>query len=128
MADQQIAKPRTGMVNPATYKMPEVHLGQTVIWYDGGNIADRPFAAIVVGVGSETVSLAIVPAGSHNLMVRDGVRHVGDPNRRAIKIEDAGAWDHTNEAYERQAAHDMIRQMWDALGGESGLAKLKAGK
>jgi len=83
--------------------IPEVFLGDLVLWYDGGTKNDTPFAAIVTAGGpGGIVSLWIVGPGAHNGMVRDGVRHVNDP-RKVIELDaEHGRWDHTPRYYALQ--------------------------
>lgn len=99
------------------YKMPEVHVGQGVLWYDAGDINARPYAAIVTAVGDEAIAVWIIGPGAHNGMTRDGVRHVGDPNKRPESVTDAGCWDHTEQTYKLEAVAEMLLRLKKELEG-----------
>jgi hypothetical protein len=74
--------------------MPEVEIGQVVHWFPD-NPGTNATAALVTGVGTETISITIFADGYVNGLTRDGVRHASDPKRRHINNEEAGCWDHT---------------------------------
>jgi hypothetical protein len=99
------------------YTPPPVSLGQMVIWWDcGESDTSTPFAAVVTGVGTEALSLMILPPSSHNAMVRDGVRHNSDPNRSPALDTECGTWDYTDETYELHRLRDMVERLTKALG------------
>ena len=82
-----------------SYKMPKVHQGQVVLWYDGGDRGGEPSAAIVTRVGDETVNVSVISPDCYNFRIRDGVRHLDDPHDRRSRHDDVrdhpGCWDYT---------------------------------
>lgn len=88
----------------AKYRMPEVNLGDIVLWSyrPGGD----PAPAFVTQVGQEAIGLVYFPPDSRVGTPRDGVRHVSDP--AAARVEsDAGVFDFT-------ATHKRLLALADA--------------
>lgn len=79
----------------SSYKMPEVEPGMFVYWYPGGEKSRIPHTAIVTALGFDSLCLSIVDQNSHNLLIRDGVRHMDDPRARATEMFENGGWDYT---------------------------------
>lgn len=73
---------------------PYVEVGMSVLWYpDGTPRNGQP--AIVSDLGMDSVCLNIITPSNYNFIIRDGVRHVDDPQARSQDMMDTGAWDHT---------------------------------
>lgn len=77
------------------YEMPAVEVGQLVIWFPTGAKSNDGLPAIVTNVHARTVALSVFSLNTYNLLLRDGVRHVGDPTSRQTELMESGAWDHT---------------------------------
>lgn len=78
------------------WKHPEVEVGDVVHWYPDDAEDQKPFAAIVSSVGIRgTLCLSIINPNSYNFMVRDGVRHRGDPFAKTDDLRENGFWQHT---------------------------------
>jgi hypothetical protein len=74
---------------PASFRMPSIYLGEIVLWSHakGGDT----YAGIVTRVGDKAISLFMMPPDSRRGEIRDGVRHVDDPELPKI-ISESGCW------------------------------------
>ena len=77
------------------YRMPDVSVGQIVLWRKG--VDSTPIAAIVTQVGHSSVNLSAFNPSYGNIEPVDGVKHVSDPTASVDLIEDLGNWDYTDE-------------------------------
>jgi hypothetical protein len=75
------------------FTMPRVSIGQTVLWYQGGNSNTKPYPVIVTEVGPRTINGAPV-LGRQELT---GIRHKDDPQAKEFEFREGGCWDHTQE-------------------------------
>jgi hypothetical protein len=92
-------------------RIPEVRLGDTVFWYDGGSKSSEPRVAFVTAVGFlGTISVAIIEVNAIMLNVRDGVRHVDDPSVRDAELQYSGGWEHREAYFKRQAEERQRRE------------------
>lgn len=91
------------------YRQPPVEIGQNVWWYPQmtPNEGNPPTAAIVVGVGIETINVQVI-GEFQNRLYRDGVRHIGDPRIRNQLDSDRGTWEHTPEHKRILALEELI--------------------
>ncbi len=78
--------------NESPYRMPEVLVGDTVLWSHAPGSDVAP--AVVTAVGPFAISVTIFPENSRGGLPRDGVRHVSDPALAKLQSE-AGVWRHT---------------------------------
>ncbi len=93
----------------APYKMPEVCLGETVLWQH--NFADQtPVAAVVTRVGSNAISVSIFPPDNKGCIPKDGVRHASDPGLDRI-ISNSGIWRHTDIGARLRAVEVLMESM-----------------
>jgi hypothetical protein len=74
------------------YERPKVDVGQIVYWYMAAG--SEPFAAIVTSMGARNLGLSIFGPGYSDMMTRDGVLHVSDPNADDSVDNDSGLWDY----------------------------------
>ncbi len=79
----------------AVFDMPRVSVGTIVLWYPDGSQVMEPLAAIVTRVHVRSLCLNIFSEGNYNMMVRDGVRHIKDPDLAKENVRQDGAWGHT---------------------------------
>ena len=70
-------------------------LNLDVMWYPDGDLDQTPHPAKIVGLGNTSVCLAIFEPDNHNLILRDGVKHVDDKTIRPNERIDQGLWEHT---------------------------------
>ncbi len=77
------------------FLMPRVYIGQIVCWYEGGSKGREPQAAIVTATHQRSLNLNIFDQRSYNMRVRDGVRHLNDPDARDSEKIEVGLWDFT---------------------------------
>lgn len=77
------------------FKMPPVEAGMAVLWYPGGTRNEKPFAALVSAVGDRSIAVNLIQSNTYNFVLRDGVRHVADPDIRPTERHESGAWDYT---------------------------------
>jgi hypothetical protein len=71
--------------------MPRAEIGQTVV-YDHGD-SDR--AALVLKVGTETLTLQVFDEHLRGGDVVSGVRHESDPDKVKVAASGVGVWRHT---------------------------------
>ena len=84
-------------LNTRTYDPPKVEVGQVVNWWAYGEDNGRPpVPAIVVAVGTRTVHLAVFSTMRKTVDIKDGVRHVKDPDAKRPEFVEVGAWSHTS--------------------------------
>ena len=95
---------------PPHFDMPPVQLGDTVFWLPGGDVAERPHAAFVTAVDSDSVALAITGPLIERFMVRDGVRHVDDPRARSDDVQQNGGWCHRDDYLTRPDVPERMKQ------------------
>jgi hypothetical protein len=90
----------------AAFQMPEVYIGEVVLWWpDGAPTAhDRPQPAVITGFAARTVSLSIIQKDGYALTPHDGVRHIDDPDLRKHDVRLVGGWE-----------HGPVRKMQEAL-------------
>lgn len=81
-----------------TKQVPEVTIGDRVMFYAGGDITHQPAAAIVTGIGvSGALDLWVIYQGRHQPEPRIGVRHMSDPDlqdKPALAMN-CGGWELT---------------------------------
>jgi hypothetical protein len=79
----------------APYKMPAPYC--MVRWYS--QLGAPPAPAIVTGVGNRSIQVAIFWPDNRYHELRDGVRHVSDPEIGTFLIADeqGGFWDYTED-------------------------------
>jgi hypothetical protein len=75
-----------------SYEMPRAEIGQSVV-YDYG---DSERAAIVLRVGTDTLTLQVFDEHLRGGDVVTGVRHESDPDKAKIAASGVGVWRHTN--------------------------------
>lgn len=80
--------------------MPEAMIGQTCVYYHGGNKDATPAAAIVIAIDQNNpdgpIELSLVPRyGGVGQTIKQNVRHVDDPfyKARPEMAVEYGAWD-----------------------------------
>ena len=97
------------------FEMPEVEIGQIVLWYHGGQRSSPPAAAMVLAVYKERIDLQIfaVP-GVHAYIPgpgKRGVRHMADPATRANEKSEDGCWEHTTWTKKIQAMLEATAEL-----------------
>ncbi len=98
------------------YEPPRVEVGQVVLWTYGPG--DRPAAALVVKVGTGSLTLAVHADGVKDHILKNGVRHVDDPFLKTHPASDQGVWDLTPRD---RKLNDMIEAHARSVADESGL-------
>jgi hypothetical protein len=86
----------TAPVKAPHYEMPTVEVGDIVYWFPHGSYSE-PTAAIVSRLGHDNICVNLVSPNMHNFALRDGVRHVSDPNN-SVAANEGGRWDYTPKA------------------------------
>jgi hypothetical protein len=80
------------------FKMPEIKIGTLVLFYVGADRTQVPAAAMVTGIGQRNVILSVFQPNTYNLLIRDGVRHMNDPDlNHNADIREMGGWDYTDD-------------------------------
>lgn len=75
----------------AAYQMPKVRLGQVVLWSYSRDAEKNPALVLKVGTDTLTLSLHIPYVKDHSQ--KSGVRHVDDPFLITHPAHDEGVWD-----------------------------------
>jgi len=78
------------------YKMPTARLGECLWFHTPG---EEAMPATITQVGGRSVMVSIHAPDNRGHLVRDGVRHVNDPELASMPAHDSGCWDYT--AYQR---------------------------
>jgi hypothetical protein len=88
------------MSESGLYRMPAISIGAIVLWYPNGARSVPPLPAIVTRINPRSLGLSIFAPDTHNLMLRDGVRHLDDPEFRKdpVRMGEEGGWDYTEES------------------------------
>jgi hypothetical protein len=96
-------------------KQPE--LGDLVYWYPDGQRSDKPFVAVVTGIGvGSSVCLNIIDPFSHNMHLRDGVRHINDKAALQEELRLSGSWDYTPQSKQLYA---LLRDLGGVTAGKN---------
>ncbi len=75
----------------AEWTMPHVEVGQTVLWsWNGGKKDASP--AVILMVGTSTLTLAIHATDTKDHVSKSGVRHADDPFLRRSPNNEGGVW------------------------------------
>ena len=90
-----MAKTKTATIEaePEPFRMPEVEVGDIVLWRQGLDSAPTP--AIVTALGHSAVNLSVFNPSYANMYTVDGVKHVDDPAASIDLQEELGNWDYT---------------------------------
>ncbi len=93
--------------------LPETkaRLGQIVFWYPHGVRTGAPHVAIVTGVAVKSLNLNILSPMSYNFLIRDGVRHMSDPDAKKPELLECGAWEHTPDTLRAVELERMVAAM-----------------
>jgi hypothetical protein len=75
------------------YVMPEVEVGDAVLWHDGYG-APPTGMALVTRCGADNITVAVLGEGYQNFIVKTGVRHYSHPDKQLIEQTDSGVWSH----------------------------------
>lgn len=95
---------------PMPYKMPSIFPGEIVLWSHTPDA--EAYAAVVTRVGYNAVSLFMMPPDSRRGEIRDGVRHVSDPELPRL-INEGGCWRDTRSmALLRELGRLRRRSEW----------------
>jgi hypothetical protein len=93
-------------------KKPEI--GDIVLWFDHADKSSSPHPAIVTAIGMQNcVCLNIFDPTRFNTVIRDGVRHIDDPDAQREELKSAGGWDFRpkEKAKEAPEAGDEFQQL-----------------
>ena len=103
MAETKTAPEKTK--TDGRYKMPEVYVGEIVLWHAGMRgdpSANAPFPSLVTAVGDRTVSLTAFCNKMSNGFPKDGVRHWADPDTRRDDTQELGTWEETPQSMDQR--------------------------
>ena len=101
------------------FKMPPVEVGQIILWFPHGEASAEPWPAIVTRVGHANLCCGIFSPTSYNLMIRDGVRHVSDPQAKKAELLEQGGWDYTPRDKRGMDLEQQVRSLLRELGTSS---------
>ena len=76
------------------FSMPKPTVGELVWWCEDADVS-RPCAGIITFVGDRAVTVNVPTPDLRDFLVKDGVRHVSDPDLRekAFLRAERGGWD-----------------------------------
>lgn len=100
------------MATDKGWKMPKVSIGDTVLWFPGGDPGTESSPAIVTCVGAEALAVSLVPKDGMTLVPKDAVRHLTDPKLKTIEVREQGGWDYTPSS---RLSNDAASQIEDIL-------------
>lgn len=95
------------------YRMPSVELGDMVYWYPAGNTND-PTSAVVTRLGHDNLNMNLFTPASYSMPIRDGVRHVSDPNN-SVEANIEGRWDFTPKHKRLEQLEARVTQLLEDL-------------
>lgn len=91
----------------ALFKMPEVSVGQVVVWYNG-NQGDKGTPAMVTKVGDRSLSVSVLLENASGFMCKSGVKHIKDPAVTDHDKNKVGFWEHTKQTKDLEAFTTMV--------------------
>jgi hypothetical protein len=99
------------------WKPPEVHIADSVLWYDHADTGSGGYAAIVSGVSSSgQVDLKLQRNSQHDELRMD-VLHVGDPRlKKNDHLKEMGGWDFSHLTRRIQRMSDLMDEMISTQG------------
>lgn len=69
-------------------------LGDIVLWYDHADKYGEPHPAIVTAIGlNNCICVNIFDPTRFNTVIKDGVRHIDDPDAQREEMKSSGGWD-----------------------------------
>lgn len=111
------SQPKTAATHPpariiAEYKMPEVHVGQLVNWFETPATV-QPCAAFVTKVYDAGVDLSVMVPGATNLWVKYAAPWRHDPKPWRTETAEEGCWDFipakkTTAAMDSKVADELV--------------------
>jgi len=75
-----------------SFVMPNIFVGDMVLWYHAADRTTAPRPAVVTHVGAETIACSVFEKDSVTMRCMDGVRHLDDPTTQIPEAREAGAW------------------------------------
>ncbi len=93
----------------APYVMPKPRIGDTVLWHDDLESENPPMPAWVTRVSEDCLDLSILEHGVPKPLLKDGVRHINDPDKAKIKRLEAGCWENRIAILENQVTELKLR-------------------
>jgi hypothetical protein len=108
-------EPEESLMSDLVYKMPPITLGAIVLWYPNGVTSVAPLPAVVTRLNFRSVGLSIIAPDTHNFLLRDGVRHIDDPElkRDIVRNAEEGAWEYTEQ-------HQLLEKALNELSRRGG--------
>lgn len=89
------------------YHMPEVQVGEIVVYYpEGLRHAGRP--AVVTHVGADTLALSVIEKDAFGFAPVDGVRHHTDPALANPEARANGSWEEGPTRKQFEHAIDLL--------------------
>lgn len=98
--------PQAPALNTRPHTPPVAYVGDMVLWWAHGETENHlPLPAVVVSVGTRTLNLAVFQPLRTSALVKDGVRHISDPDARRDEFVEMGAWSHTPRTEQLHQLH-----------------------
>ncbi|MBX6312825.1 MAG: hypothetical protein IRY99_07915 [Isosphaeraceae bacterium] len=95
------------------YEMPEVKVGDVVLWSHSPRDRDK-VPAVVTKVHKRAVTLSLVVAESPVLALKDGAKHCEDPDRMKTIGQGDGYWEHTQRTKDFLAMRELLASLNDS--------------
>lgn len=103
----------------ANYKMPEVHVSDTVRWFNDINNTEEYNAARVLKVGHRSIEL-IVDHSDGRVYRKFDVHHIGDPVIQGnIHLRENGGWDYSSQTLDFLELKHRVQMIEDVLTAET---------
>jgi hypothetical protein len=123
MGEKKVVRNHEGIPVEKVFKMPPAQLGDIVMFFP---MADRPsgtqntgHVAIVTAIGIDSLNLNVLAPNNHNLMIRDGVRHMDDPKCQHPELRMQGGWDYTPQHVRMERYFQLVGELAGELGVRS---------
>ena len=105
-------------IEPEEYQMPEVKVGDMIVWSPDQNGQECP--AIVTKRSTRSLDCAIILPGTLGYDIRDAVRHVSDPDIKPEDVIDNGCWKYGPQHHRLRELEDKIEKLFLMLSGDPG--------
>ena len=108
----------------ADWKPPEVHIADSVLWYDSADTGSGGYAAIVAGVSSSGQVDLKLQRNSQIDELKMDVLHVSDPRlEKNDHLKEMGGWDFSRQHLRVQRISDLMDEMNTTTQGQGKKAK-----
>lgn len=91
--------------------MPEVEIGEPVLWFSDADVTREGRPAVVTQVQPDSVCVAVFEKDAVSIQPVDGVRHVSDPVLAKYEARSDGAWDYSPHGQRLRELEQELRRL-----------------